>query len=162
MTYLCEVLFTVFAGEMYQWITHNFKSECWMERLEGWMERLVDLMGINSQTMIIYKENSEIIHPTILKFRRSLGPCSCQQHYDAHEYMMWHLGNGCSSSFNFNIYKESLEKEWGHTFNSQGRKQSHALLDKCTASLRQKSYPNFIKWLACFFTCRNLINMGEL
>ena len=26
MAYLCEVLFTVFAGEMYQWITHNFKS----------------------------------------------------------------------------------------------------------------------------------------
>ena len=57
MAYLCEVLFTVFAGEMYQWITHHFKSECWMERLEGWMERfegwmerLVDLMGINSQT----------------------------------------------------------------------------------------------------------------
>ena len=44
--------------------------------------------------MIIYKENSEIIHPPILKFRRSLGPCSCQQHYDAYEYMMWHLGNG--------------------------------------------------------------------
>ena len=69
---------------------------------------------------------------------------------------------GCSSSFNFNIYKESLEKEWGHTFNSQGREQSHALLDKCTASLRQKQYPNFMKWLACFFACRNLINMGEL
>ena len=26
MAYLCEVLFTVFAGEMYQWITHNVKS----------------------------------------------------------------------------------------------------------------------------------------
>ena len=26
MAYLCGVLFTLFAGEMYLWITHNFKS----------------------------------------------------------------------------------------------------------------------------------------
>ena len=64
----------------------------------------------------------------------------------------------CFSSFNFIIYKESLGRERGHAFNSQCREQCHALLDKCTASLRQKSYPNFMQWLAC----RNFINMGEL
>ena len=52
------------------------------------------VMGICAQTMIIYTENSEITHPTILKYRRSVGPCSCQQHYDGHEYLLWHLGNG--------------------------------------------------------------------
>ena len=63
---------------------------------------------------------------------------------------------GCSTGFNFNLYKEHLEREMGHSVNSQGREQGHSLLDKCTASLRQKSYSNFMKWLSCFFCMSKL------
>ena len=52
------------------------------------------LMGICAQSIVIYTENSEKIHPTIVKYRRSVGPCSCQHQFDGHELLLWHLGNG--------------------------------------------------------------------
>ena len=47
---------------------------------------------------------------------------------------------GCSSGFNYNLYKPYLP----HQTNSQGREQMHAILDKLVPSLRQMSYPVFM------------------
>jgi hypothetical protein len=47
---------------------------------------------------------------------------------------------GCSSGFNYNLYKPYLPNQT----NSQGREQMHAILDKLVPSLRQMSYPVFM------------------
>ena len=46
---------------------------------------------------------------------------------------------GCSSSYNFNVYKPHLGD-----INSQPREEMHSALEKCSLSLRQKNYENFM------------------
>ena len=45
---------------------------------------------------------------------------------------------------------------------SQGREQMHAVLKKLSPSLRQQSYPNFMRSMITFFAIRNLINMNKI
>ena len=59
---------------------------------------------------------------------------------------------GCSTSFNFNIYKEHLKTKP----NSQGREQLHALVEKCTDSLRLMNYRHFMIFMRIFFAIKNL------
>ena len=68
---------------------------------------------------------------------------------------------GCSSSYNFNAYKDHIETDTG-ALNSQGREQIHSILDKCSSSLRQTNYFNFMRYMRVFFAIRNLMNMNKL
>ena len=58
----------------------------------------------------------------------------------------------CSEGFNFNIYKRNLIVKP----NSQGREQLHALIEKCSDSLRLMSYRHFMKFMQIFFAVKNL------
>ena len=68
----------------------------------------------------------------------------------------------CSKSYDFMQYKPftKLHKD-GAKF-SQGREQMHAVLKKLSPSLRQQSYPNFMRSMITFFAIRNLINMNKI
>ena len=68
---------------------------------------------------------------------------------------------GCSSGYNFNAYKENIKTDVG-ALNSQGREQIHSILDKCSNSLRQTNYFNFMRYMRAFFAIRNLMNMKKL
>ena len=68
---------------------------------------------------------------------------------------------GCSSSYNFNAYKDHIETDTG-ALNSQGREQIHSILDKCYSSLSQTNYFNFMRYMRVFFAIRNLMNMNKL
>ena len=57
---------------------------------------------------------------------------------------------GCSTGYNFNIYKPHLDAK----INSQ----MHSTMENCTKSLRLKNYQNFMRWLIAFFAIRNLNN----
>ena len=59
---------------------------------------------------------------------------------------------GCSSGFNFNLYKPHLQEKP----NSQGREQLHALIEKCADSLRLMNYRHFMKFMKIFFAVKNL------
>ena len=61
---------------------------------------------------------------------------------------------GCSSGFNFNLYKPHLSPKP----NSQGREQLHSLIEKCSDSLRLMSYRHFMKFMRIFFSLKNLEN----
>ena len=65
---------------------------------------------------------------------------------------------GCSSGYNFNEYKKHLDI----TVNSQGREQINSIIEKCTASLRQKNYFNFMRYMKAFFAIRNLMSMKRI
>ena len=58
----------------------------------------------------------------------------------------------CSEGFNFNIYEPNLKVKP----NSQGRKQLHALIEKCLDSLRLMTCRHFMKFMQIFFTVKNL------
>ena len=59
---------------------------------------------------------------------------------------------GCSQGFNYNIYKPFLQPKP----NSQGREQLHALIEKCSDSLRLMNYRHFMMFMRIFFALRNL------
>ena len=59
---------------------------------------------------------------------------------------------GCSSGFNYNIYKPQMFPKP----NSESREQIHSLLEKCSTSLRLISYRNFMLFLRLFFAIKNL------
>ena len=59
---------------------------------------------------------------------------------------------GCSSGFNFNLYKKHLQEKP----NSQGREQLHALIEKCSDSLRLMNYRHFMIFMKTFFAVKNL------
>ena len=61
---------------------------------------------------------------------------------------------GCSESFNWNLYKQSVDEQ----VNSQGREQMHSLVEKCSKSLRLMSYENFMVFMKVFFAMTNLKN----
>ena len=61
---------------------------------------------------------------------------------------------GCSESFNWNLYKQSVDEP----INSQGREQMHSLVEKCSKSLRLMSYENFMVFMKVFFAITNLKN----
>ena len=67
----------------------------------------------------------------------------------------------CSSSYNFNAYKQRIETDTG-ALNSQGREQIHSILDKCSSSLRQTNYFNFMRYMRVFFAIRNSMIMNKL
>ena len=69
---------------------------------------------------------------------------------------------GCSSGYNFNIYKEHTEVSVDGAKNSQGREQMHSVLDKLAKSFRQKNYHNFMRYMIAFFAVRNLMVMKKL
>ena len=50
---------------------------------------------------------------------------------------------GCSTGYNFNIYKPHLTNKP----NPQGREQLHALIEKCSDSLRLMNYKNFMTYI---------------
>ena len=67
------------------------------------------------------------------------------------KYLYFHCIR-CSDGFNFNIYKPHLQLRP----NSQGREQLHALVEKCTDSLRLMNYRHFMKFMKVFFSVKNL------
>ena len=58
----------------------------------------------------------------------------------------------CSDGFNYNIYKPHLINKP----NSQGREQLHALIEKCSDSLRLMNYRHFMIFMKVFFAMKNL------
>ena len=67
---------------------------------------------------------------------------------------------GCSNGYNFNAYKP-----YGDAIsasNSQGREQTHSVLDKLSKSLRQRNYFNWFRYMKAFFAIRNLMSMNKL
>ena len=69
---------------------------------------------------------------------------------------------GCSTGYNFNIYKEHTKVSVDGAKNSQGREQMHSVLDKLAKSFRQKNYHNFMRYMIAFFAVRNLMVMKKL
>ena len=69
---------------------------------------------------------------------------------------------GCSSGYNFNIYKEFTSQSVNGAKNSQGREQMHSTLSKLSKSLRQMSYVNFMHNMIAFFAINNLHRRGEI
>ena len=63
---------------------------------------------------------------------------------------------GCSDGFNFNLYKEHIDKD----FNSQGREQTHSILQKLAPSLRNMNYTSYMIVLIRFFGYRNMFLKG--
>ena len=59
---------------------------------------------------------------------------------------------GCSAGFNFNLYKEHIDKK----ANSIGREQVHAQMEKCGRHLIQLNYRNFMTGVKVFFAMTNL------
>lgn len=64
---------------------------------------------------------------------------------------------GCSEGFNWNLYKPAVQEK----VNSQGREQLHALVTKCSESLRLMSYSNFMIFMKTFFAVTNLRNRKD-
>ena len=69
---------------------------------------------------------------------------------------------GCSSGYNFNIYKEFTSEFVDGAKNSQGREQMHSTLSKLAKSLRQMSYVNFMYHMITFFAINNMHRMGKI
>ena len=69
---------------------------------------------------------------------------------------------GCSSGYNFNIYKEFTSCAVNGAKNSQGREQMHSTLSKLAKSFRQMSYVNFMHHMITFFAINNMHRMGKL
>ena len=44
--------------------------------------------------IIVHKENKETIYPRNVYYRETVGSCKCQQHYDGHELLLFHVGLG--------------------------------------------------------------------
>ena len=65
---------------------------------------------------------------------------------------------GCCDGFNFNQYKGHLPRG----IYSQGREQTHAVLDKLVTSLRQMNYRNFMNFMRIFFALNNLKNRKQI
>ena len=69
---------------------------------------------------------------------------------------------GCSSGYNFNIYKEFTRGDVDGAKNSQGREQMHSTLSKLSKSLSMMTYSNFMNHLITFFAINNLHRMGKI
>ena len=67
---------------------------------------------------------------------------------------------GCSNGYNFNAYKPYSDAI--SASNSQGREQTHSVLDKLSKSLRQRNYFNWFRYMKAFFAIRNLMSMNKL
>ena len=65
---------------------------------------------------------------------------------------------GCPSIYNFNLYKEFEDVK----INSQGREQTNALIERCSQTLRQKNFFNFMRYMNCFFAIRNLMTSSKV
>ena len=59
---------------------------------------------------------------------------------------------GCSSGFNFNLYKEYIHIKP----NSSGREQVHSEMEKCGKHLIQLNYRNFMTGVKVFFAMTNI------
>ena len=44
--------------------------------------------------IIVHEENKETIYPCNVYYRETVGSCKCQQHYDGHELLLFHVGLG--------------------------------------------------------------------
>ena len=60
----------------------------------------------------------------------------------------------------FNAYKPYCDAI--SVTNSQGREQTHSVLDKLAKSLRQRNYYNWFRFMRIFFAIRNLMSMKKL
>ena len=69
---------------------------------------------------------------------------------------------GCSSSYNFNLYKKYTSIEMDGAKNSQGREQMHTTLSGLGKSLRQMNFRNFKNYLTMFFAINNLTKQNLL
>ena len=56
---------------------------------------------------------------------------------------------GCSFGYDFILYKQRMKDDSGIDINSQTREEMHSTLEKCTATLRQKNYQMFMRWITC-------------
>ena len=65
---------------------------------------------------------------------------------------------GCSLSYNSSEYQDHLDIN----INTQGREQTNALIEKCSQTLQQKNYFNFMRYMKMFFAIRNLISTKRI
>ena len=47
-----------------------------------------------SENMVVYMENSDVIYNTKTMARATVGDCRCRQQPSGHSYLLWHVGNG--------------------------------------------------------------------
>ena len=53
-----------------------------------------EYLKICAEQIVLYEESKETIYDCKVYYRETVGQCKCRQHYDGHELLMYHMGQG--------------------------------------------------------------------
>ena len=53
-----------------------------------------ELLRLSATHVVLYEENKETVYPCKVYYRETEGHCKCQQQYDGHDLLLFHMGLG--------------------------------------------------------------------